>query len=162
MGCADRIPTVDLLHCYAMVIPSQKRLRVAVLLLSTIAVLVVLLLPPWRANTRISDPEWLSTASPQDVAREASAVLRFPLGNHHDACLLLVQAGNASSVPALVHALSRFDESDDGNLCTKDHCLSALRLIAGEDHGSTFRDWSDWASSATNSLRAGPRSPATP
>jgi len=109
--------------------PALRKWILAASTLLIVSLVVALVLPWWRANARISDPQWVEHAAPREVAREAENVLRYPVGNHHDACLLLIQTGDSLSVPVLRQSLARFDESE----CTADHCREALRALTPDN-----------------------------
>ena len=90
-----------------------------------------------------------------DQHRElAHRVLRYPVGNHHDAFLELEMFGNRDSVPKLISALKWHDPLSSSNImvCTKIHCLEALREITGENNGTSYFKWRSWWRSTGSKL----------
>jgi len=99
----------------------------------------------WNSNRYLNDPEWLRTTSPDEMRDTAHRVIRLPVGNHHDAFLVLMRTGNAESIPLLVKALRWHDPDGSGFIpCTTDHCLEALRNLTGHDAGPTAAQWRHW------------------
>jgi hypothetical protein len=77
----------------------------------------------------------------------AHQVIRFPMGNHHDAFLLLEKVGDKESVPLLMNALKWQDlpeDEDDLLVCTTTHCLEALQSLTDHDAGDDHRAWKKW------------------
>jgi hypothetical protein len=98
----------------------------------------------WRANEKLSDGDFLEHPSDPELVEASERVLSFPIGNHHDACFFLLAVGDVSSAPALLRAVRRFDETQDGRVCTEVLCFDALKRVTGHDEGSSPRAWSDW------------------
>ena len=99
----------------------------------------------WIPNQQFGDADFLAHASVAEQVKAAERVLAFPVGNHHDACLLLDAAGDVRAVPALLRGLRWVPEPVDGAVvCTTIHCLDALRRITGHDAGATRKEWSTW------------------
>ena len=125
------------------------RRRILTLLTLITALLLVLtaifILSFWIPNKRLADPDWWRTTSPEEMRSTAHWVLRFPVGNHHDAFLVLYQTGNAESVPLLIRALRWHNVSGEDFIpCTTEHCLDALRNLTGHDAGATTLEWRAW------------------
>lgn len=100
----------------------------------------------WVPNQKMGEVDWWENASEDEIRRVSHQVLRFPLGNHHDAFIALDKIGNAQSVSLLIRALKWQDQpGEDGFVvCTTDHCLSALRSLTGVEHGASFKAWNEW------------------
>ena len=101
----------------------------------------------WIPNRKLADVRWFASAPNAEIKRVAHQVLRVPFGNHHDAFLTLESVGDQTSVPLLISAL-RWEEHtkspSDGMICTKAHCLHALRRLTGQDAGVNYGDWKRW------------------
>ena len=75
----------------------------------------------------------------------------------HDSCLYLLEVGDESSVPFLIHALHLVPITPDGGVvCTRSHCLEALKAITHKDLGLSTHAWEHWWSRTTASARPGP------
>lgn len=98
----------------------------------------------WIPTQRLGDVEFLERASDDELVDTAERVLWLPFGNHHDACLIVGEAGDVSSVPSLLQGLRYDPPLEDGMVCTTMHCLDALRLITGHDAGSSPEAWEEW------------------
>ena len=101
----------------------------------------------WVPNGKIRDIQWLENASPQERLEVAHQVLSFPLGMHHDAFLLVNDYGDVKSIPYLLRGLRWQPYTGPGDramVCTKAHCLTALRRITGHDAGLNYEDWARW------------------
>jgi alpha-tubulin suppressor-like RCC1 family protein len=95
-------------------------------------------------NQRLGDVQFLEHATEEEAARTAERVLWFPIGNHHDACLMIDAVGDVRSVPALLQAL-RYNPPDEGGMvCTTMHCFDALRAVTGYDGGNSREEWVTW------------------
>ena len=97
----------------------------------------------WLPNTKLGDLDFLENATSEEQREVAHKVLRFPLGNHHDAYQILVEIGNESSIPYLLNRLKDYDHDNDIRECTETHCLEALREITGKDFGFDFEKWKE-------------------
>jgi hypothetical protein len=66
----------------------------------------------------------------------------------HDPLIELIDLGDASSIPALIQALGKMGdvprEGPYGSVCTRAHCLEALRTITNQDAGRNASDWQQW------------------
>jgi hypothetical protein len=68
----------------------------------------------------------------------------------HDACMMLTEVGDASSVPHLIRALRFFGSTElplpegAGIVCTQQHCVDALEHITGEKPGISYGSWKRW------------------
>jgi hypothetical protein len=66
-------------------------------------------------------------------------------GNDHDWPSELAETGDVSCVPALITVLKRNPIEEDGSwICTRDHCLQALRKLTGANLGDTDEVWINW------------------
>ncbi len=66
-------------------------------------------------------------------------------GNDHDWPSDLADTGDISCVPALIAVLKRNPIEEDGSMiCTRDHCLKALRKLTGENLDNTDEVWIHW------------------
>ncbi len=66
-------------------------------------------------------------------------------GNDHDWPSELAETGDVSCVPALIAVLKRNPIEEDGSMiCTREHCLMALRKLTRENLGDTDEDWIVW------------------
>jgi hypothetical protein len=92
----------------------------------------------------LQDHEWWEKSSSSEKRKLAQRALKYPLGFHHDACIILIDHGNEESVPYLLTYLKWYDyfnKDDDFIVCTKSHCLEALQKITGESLGDHYSDW---------------------
>lgn len=99
----------------------------------------------WVPRKTIQDTVWWERSSPEEKRQLAHQILKYPIiGIHHDAFLILVDHGNKESIPYLLNSLKwyEFFNKDEGfTVCTKDHCLEALRKVTGKDLGTNYVDW---------------------
>ena len=66
-------------------------------------------------------------------------------GNDHDWPSELAETGDVGCVPAMIAVLKRNPIEADGRMiCTRDHCLQALRKLTGADLGDTDEVWIRW------------------
>jgi hypothetical protein len=66
-------------------------------------------------------------------------------GVDHDWPSELAETGDVNCVPALIAVLKRNPiEADGSMICTRDHCLQALRKLTGADLGDTDEVWIRW------------------
>jgi len=82
----------------------------------------------WVPNQKMRELNWWEHASKDEIRRVSHQVLRFPIGNHHDAFIALEKIGNAESVPLLIRALKWQDQpGEDGFMvCTTQIIALAL------------------------------------
>ena len=82
-------------------------------------------------NRNLSRQAWLERASRLELKETSERILRWPWGNHHDACLYLKGVGDAGSVPIIRRALGWVDDSGPGRVasCTFSHCREALAAL---------------------------------
>jgi hypothetical protein len=117
--------------------PGKKKYRRLIVLIIIGFVLIVglaLFRFTWLdPNSHFGDMEWLQAASEEEIRTTSHMILWWPWGNHHDACLLLIDAGDESSIPYLEKALARYDYlPDDIVVCTYKHCQDALKKITAK------------------------------
>ena len=109
-------------------------------------------LPLWR----IHNPNWLHKAHPKEKLATLHRVLSIPLGpGHHDAFLLANDIGTKETIPYLISALRwQADNGPDDDIivCTKIHCLDALKKLTNHDAGLNFSDWRKWQRTQSVSL----------
>lgn len=94
----------------------------------------------------MSNPDWWQTASQEEIRSVCHQVLRFPIGNHHDAFLTLANIGDAESVPLLVKSLKGLAGSDSTGftICTTEHVIDALQSLTGQQFGFEPEKWEKW------------------
>jgi|GEM_PF-936688 len=93
----------------------------------------------------VSDPEVL--ANPARARKLAQKVISHNFGDHHDAFLTLGGVGTEESVPYLINALQWEEYTPAGKgsmICTKGHCLGALRSLTNQNPGINYPEWSQW------------------
>ena len=119
------------------------------------AALSVFLYYQWLVpNQKLYDLQWMNTASKEELKKVAHKVLTCPIGRHHDAFVLLLGVGDAESIPYLLTGLrwQPYTRKHDWMVCTKSHCLEALRRITGHDAGLNYSDWAEWWASTGSKL----------
>ena len=87
----------------------------------------------WVPNQQISDEKWLKQATAEELREESQWGMRWPVGNHHDACLYLERVGTRESVSIIAHALPWVDDSEPPRRlasCSLGHCEDALRALS--------------------------------
>jgi hypothetical protein len=122
------------------------------LILVALVLTVALALPAaiglygWNLQQKINSWEWQESATPAERKAVAERLIRFPLCSPHDAFLILVREGDAASIPSLLSGLSHQPHTlpDGLMVCTKAHCLEALRRITGHNAGPNYADWQRW------------------
>ena len=112
-------------------------------------VLVAIALGGCRSSSRLS---------PQDRVRERDELHhRLDVATEqdelHDACGELIYVGDSSSVPHLIQALKLFPDAElgpnEGAVCTRFHCVGALRKITGATNvGMSYSSWKQWYESS--------------
>lgn len=96
-------------------------------------------------NAHMSDPDIL--ANPAKARIYAQKVLSHRLGNHHDAFINLGTVGTEESVPYLINALKWQENTPQENglmVCTKAHCLAAIRSLTNQNAGRNYPEWAQW------------------
>ena len=110
------------------------------------------LLPLWQ----IHNPNWLQKANAKEKLDTLHRVLSIPLGPlHHDAFLLANDIGTKKTIPYLISALrwqSDNGPDDDIMVCTKTHCLDALKKLTKHDAGLNYINWRKWQQTQSVSL----------
>jgi len=98
----------------------------------------------WGPRRFLMKFESLESMSPAEQRKVLHRILRWP-GMHHDAYIALIEVGDETSVPFLIRSLQWQPRSTGGlMICTKAHCLEALRKISSEDVGTEYEDWAAW------------------
>jgi hypothetical protein len=91
--------------------------------------------------------------SPQAKRARLHAILdraKGPEDGIHDACIDLLDGGDASSVPHIIRVLSLFPDVEIegkkgvGIVCTQGHCVKALERITGTTVGVSYSSWKRW------------------
>jgi len=102
-----------------------------------------------RAHENLRDLQWWEESTPEEKLAVAHQAIRWPIGDPHDAFLIICDHGGPESVPPLIRALKWQEHTVPGGdmLCTKAHCLQALRKITGVDAGLNYEDWKAWRDS---------------
>ena len=92
------------------------------------------------------DINWRSKASPAEQLSLAHKILQWGFGDPHDAFLIVLEQAQPESMHCLMTGLRRQEHTASGGVmvCTKGHCLEALRRITNHDLGSNYEDWIDW------------------
>jgi len=98
-------------------------------LVGVVALGVAAALAWWIPNQRLGDLDFMTQASDSELRDTAHQVLRYPWGNDHDACLVLLRVGNKSSIPYLQKAVRRRQSGSASMECTAAHCREALRRV---------------------------------
>jgi hypothetical protein len=100
----------------------------------------------WNLQRKIMSFEWLQTATPAERKDVSERLLWFPWGDPHDAFVFLIDDGDVSSIPSLLAGLRWQPDTPPGGgmICTKLHCLKALRRITGHNAGWNYSDWRKW------------------
>ena len=129
----------------------KKKIRLLALLLAGLFVVggfVAFRLFWLDPNMNIGDGDWLAVANRAEFNEEACKVLRWPWGNHHDACILLADFGETESIPCMLNGMkwaeSEADPPDRLPDCTHAHCREALERVTGRKVGSSHADWEEW------------------
>ncbi len=69
-------------------------------------------------------------------------------GELHDTCGALIHVGDSTSVPHLIRALKLFPDAEpgpnEGSICTRFHCVDALKRITGANPGMSHSSWKQW------------------
>ncbi|MEK7484384.1 MAG: hypothetical protein AABZ60_08645 [Planctomycetota bacterium] len=102
-------------------------------------------------NRKINDVTWQEKATVEELRELSHKVLSFPIGNHHDAFMILERVGNKDSIPYLISGLKWQNETNEGIItCEKSCCLKALKKLTGEDVGLSYENWKKWWDSQRN------------
>jgi hypothetical protein len=68
----------------------------------------------------------------------------MPFGAHHDAALSVMQQRDVGAVRPSILSLRWQADASDRVVCTRQHCVDALRTITGADVGDTYDGWRAW------------------
>jgi hypothetical protein len=100
----------------------------------------------WNLQRKLMSLELQETATAAELKDVAEQLCWFPWGDPHDAFITLIEDGDASSIPALLTGLRWQPDTPPGGamICTKLHCLKALRRITGHNAGLNYSDWRKW------------------
>ena len=98
----------------------------------------------WVPNCKFFDVNWYDKASKEELKTTAHRVLILPFPDPHDAFLVLKDAGDVDSIPYLLWALRWQPDTKGTMICTKSHCLDALRKITGHNAGENYKEWATW------------------
>jgi len=55
----------------------------------------------WIPNQKLLDKAWWEESTPKEKRILAHKILSYPVGNHHDALIILIEHGNDESIPYL-------------------------------------------------------------
>jgi hypothetical protein len=139
----------------------HRRTRWLLILLAAVGCLVIVAgviigLQWWNLFDKIRSVEWYETATPAEMKATAEQLLWFPPLGHHDAFIILIDYGDVDSIPSLMQGLWWQPNTPKGGamVCTKLHCLEALRKITGHNAGRNYSDWRDWWDSVGRRLPA--------
>jgi hypothetical protein len=119
-------------------------LKITVIILIIFSCLVVYgYFSVWIPHKKITDESWLKSTSPVERIRLAHTILKQPIGNHHDALIIVLRGGKKDSIPYLLNYLKRQEDINSGGfiICTRSHCIDALKKITGKDLGWNYNDW---------------------
>ena len=109
----------------------------------------------WAPTAKMRDFRWYFLLADDDERKHvAEQALIIPLDGGHDAFITLIYCGDADSIPYLLCGLwwQPDTEPGEGMVCTKAHCLDALKRITGHDAGSNYSDWAAWWDSTGSRL----------
>ncbi len=86
---------------------------------------------PYLAHRRLMNLDWYGTASPREQRETAERALGLWFGDPHDEFCILLQYGDASSIPFLEAAIAHRPASERGDVmtCTWIHAFDALARI---------------------------------
>ena len=105
----------------------------------------------------VCNRDWLYSDFQEDYAlrkkirNACHKILRYRIGNHHDAFIAIIEVGDKDSIPYLIRALKwQHVEHKDAVAkrelvpCTFKHCVDALEKLAGKKLGWEYETWEDW------------------
>ena len=87
-------------------------------------------------------PEELFPADPLYLAAVRGYVARY--GPGHNEYFFYSKYGGESDLPMLLCSLKSFGESKGPFICSRAHCVDALRSITGATPGHNYSDWAKW------------------
>ncbi|HKQ79126.1 MAG TPA: hypothetical protein VJ810_35855 [Blastocatellia bacterium] len=94
-----------------------------------------------RLQITIYPPGYIVSPEAAQKVREA---LLAGAGNDHDDPMNLAEYGDIDSVPAMIAVLKRNPANGKWMVCTRAHCLTALRKLTKADVGDETEDWEKW------------------
>lgn len=107
----------------------------------------------WAPTAKLRDLQWYYVlAGPEERKHVAEQILIIPFGAPHDAFIALMRVGDVDSIPYLLWGLRWQGDTGDAMVCTKWHCLDALKRITGHDAGPNYSDWAAWWESTGSKL----------
>lgn len=133
-------------------------LAVLVALLAALVGACALQAGPYLAHRKVMNLEWLETASPREQRETAELALGRWFGDPHDEFCILLQHGDASSIPYLKAAIAHRPASETGDAmtCTWWHAFDALERL---EHPAA---WAKRMSKPRPPGSAAPRKPTKP
>jgi len=95
-----------------------------------------------RISIQTYPPGYIATAEEAKKVRES---LLAGTGNDHDDPMNLAEYGDIAAVPAMLAVLKRYPANADGSMiCTRWHCLAALKKLTKAAVGNETEDWEKW------------------
>ena len=96
----------------------------------------------WIPHAKLMNESWWKNTSQEEKLTLAHKILSTPIGNHHGALLIILKVGNKNSIPYLLKYLKRQGDatSNEFIICTRGHCIDALKKITGKDVGLNYSD----------------------
>jgi hypothetical protein len=124
----------------------QKFLTIISFIIFSIASVVLFLyIETWIPNCKMRDINWYEHASNEELRSVCHKVLRFPIGLHHDAFIILTEVGNKDSVPIIIRSLKwQTPPKENMMVCTTGHALESLRSLTGKEFGFEPKKWEEW------------------
>lgn len=104
----------------------------------------------WLSNRALAQYDWdshdNSPAAQLKLRVICHKIISCKFGNHHDAFVALIAAGDRDSIPYLINALKWHEPTDGSDIvsCTADHCHEALCKLTGMNFGYSYNDWNHW------------------
>ena len=81
-----------------------------------------------NAHKKMRDIEWCQTATQDEMREMAHKVIKYPIGDPHDAYLLLRSCGNEESIEYLENRAKGYSTTGPQE-CTVSHCFEALETV---------------------------------
>ena len=102
-----------------------------IIILTAVSVVTVVLFEIYMVVSSFKkayNPNFMESASPEDRLKALHYVIKYPVGDPHDAFILLIDYGTEESLYYLEKRAKSY-RKENNTVCTADHCYSAIKAI---------------------------------
>ena len=77
---------------------------------------------------KVYDPSYMESAPLEDRLKSLHYTIKYPIGDHHDAYIYLIEIGTEESLYYLEKRAKSY-RIEDNTICTASHCFDAIKSI---------------------------------